>query len=125
MSAYSDWKAGALTDDEYRSAMRRECEDHYPDVIGIVHQCCECIYCNQATIRKRKAKLSKGAEYDENGNEVCRFYEDGKDRLFVIESNSETEQIDICTCDGAKKYLMEIDSADEQCRDFEGIDDGN
>ena len=29
MSAYSDWKCGALSDDEYKSAMRRECEDPY------------------------------------------------------------------------------------------------
>ena len=122
MSVWSDWKAGHLTDEEFRSAMRRECEDHYSDVMDIMHQCCECIYCNQATIQKRVAKMSKGAEYDENGNEVCRFYEDGKDRLFVVSSNTETEPIDICTCEGAKMYLMEIDPSDSQCRDFEGMD---
>lgn len=27
MSAYSDWKCGALTDEEYRYEMRRECGD--------------------------------------------------------------------------------------------------
>lgn len=31
MSAYSDWKCGAISRDEYEAAMRRECEDHYPD----------------------------------------------------------------------------------------------
>ena len=29
MSAYSDWKCGALTDEEYEMDSRRECEDHY------------------------------------------------------------------------------------------------
>jgi len=27
MSAYSDWKAGAINDEEFASAMRRECQD--------------------------------------------------------------------------------------------------
>ena len=30
LSAYSDWRCGALSDDEYQSAMRRECEDYDP-----------------------------------------------------------------------------------------------
>ena len=32
MSAYSDWKSGYLTDDEYKSAMRRECDEHIEDI---------------------------------------------------------------------------------------------
>ena len=32
MSAYSDWKCGALTDEEYRFCMRRECGDFVPDI---------------------------------------------------------------------------------------------
>jgi len=122
MSAYSDWKAGCMSYEEFKMAMRRECEDHYPDVMGIVHQCCDCIYFEQATIQKREARLSKGAEYDENGNEVCRFYEDGKDKLFVITSDTDTEQIDVCACGDSKRYLREIRPDEVQCEWFEGMD---
>ena len=48
MSAWSDWKAGHLTDDEYKSAMRRECEDHYPtDKLPFEPTCECCEYCKQ------------------------------------------------------------------------------
>ena len=39
MSAYSDWKCGALSDSEFRSAMARECAD-YDDRPS----CSECVY---------------------------------------------------------------------------------
>lgn len=61
MSAYSDWKAGALTDDEYRSAMRRECGDDspreelpfYTDDPDDPHWRCErCAYCKTFNLRK-------------------------------------------------------------------------
>lgn len=38
MSAYSDWRCGALTDDEYKSAIRRECEESEE------HGCNDCFY---------------------------------------------------------------------------------
>ena len=31
MSAYSDWKCGALTDEEYKFCMRRECGEDDAD----------------------------------------------------------------------------------------------
>ena len=49
MSAYSDWKCGALTDEEYRYEMRRECGD--PDDIPFWSE--------------------EGEEYDEYGEEYC------------------------------------------------------
>ena len=33
MSAYSDWKCGALTDEEYAFCMRRECGGDGPIII--------------------------------------------------------------------------------------------
>lgn len=61
MSAYSDWKCGALTDEEYRSAMRRECGEDFPreelpfytDDPDDPHWRCErCAYCKTFNLRK-------------------------------------------------------------------------
>lgn len=46
MSAYSDWKVGALSDDEYEFCVRRECKDYPPDFEDTYeYQCSECEYC--------------------------------------------------------------------------------
>lgn len=38
MSAYSDWQCGALSDDDFKSAMNRECADPEPDYCsGCIH----------------------------------------------------------------------------------------
>ena len=54
MSAYSDWKCGAISDEEYRSAMRRECEEpretlpFYTDDPDDPHWRCEnCAKCEE------------------------------------------------------------------------------
>ena len=43
MSAYSDYKVGAIDYDEYKSAMRRECEDDDEGDNG----CWNCAYRNE------------------------------------------------------------------------------
>lgn len=46
MSAYSDWKVGALSDDEYKFCMRRECKDWPLDgEYEYQYTCQECEYC--------------------------------------------------------------------------------
>ena len=42
MSAYSDWKVGALTDDEYKVAMNRECADDYEEDFCCDRDCSKC-----------------------------------------------------------------------------------
>ena len=44
MSAYSDWKCGALSDDEYKDACNREYagDDEYDS--GGPHECEDCAY---------------------------------------------------------------------------------
>lgn len=69
MSAYSDWKAGHLTDEEYRSSMRRECEDSLPfytDDPDDPHWRCEnCGHC--MTFQARKPKVGFRVWVDDKG----------------------------------------------------------
>ena len=46
MSAYSEWRCGALTDEQFKSAMDRECKDWPPDGEPEYHYTCQdCEYC--------------------------------------------------------------------------------
>lgn len=47
MSAYSDYKCGAISESEFKSAMRRECADMMPDYPPdpYPYTCQECEYC--------------------------------------------------------------------------------
>ena len=99
MSAYSDWKAGALTDDEYKSAMRRECGDDspreelpfYTDDADDPHWRCEnCGHCKEYKIFKRV---------------ICE--------IFVKRNYLEQESVWLCEVD----HCEHMD--DDYCADFE------
>jgi len=47
MSAYSEWRCGALSDDEYKFYMGRECRDYPPDAGYVTAKCENCIHCKE------------------------------------------------------------------------------
>lgn len=49
MSAYSDYKCGAISESEYKSAMRRECGETYPPE-PYNYTCQECEYCRDGKV---------------------------------------------------------------------------
>ena len=110
MSAYSDWKVGAISDDEYKAAMRRECEDHYPDMERMPKQCMDCMWRSDAKIRERKGRILKAEYSGEKEDKVLIYPNPDKDGFVVIE---------MCTNDDSDKYMTEIDGSDEECRYFE------
>ena len=73
MSAYSDWKCGALTDEEFAYYMRRECDDRserldevYTDDPDDEHWRCEnCKHCK--SIEVFKPVIERVTWVDENG----------------------------------------------------------
>ena len=66
MSAYSDYKCGAITEEEYISAMRRECGDDSPEEAPFVtddpedpHWRCEnCAHCKEYQAMKPIIRFS-------------------------------------------------------------------
>ena len=98
MSAYSDWKVGALSDAEYRSAMKRECKDWPPDGEFEYHYTCQ----------------------------DCEFYKIGyrffreigireADQKEVIKTTKKYCYMDLCTKD--IEMIREINSYDDICED--------
>lgn len=102
MSAYSDWKCGALSDDEYKAAMRRECYDRiYPDASpeDYYHYTCQdCEYCKtyQSVFR-----------WDIATREV-----DGKQ---IQRETREYRFVDLCIRD--QDHIKEVHSYDDVCED--------
>lgn len=54
MSAYSDWKCGALSDDEYRSIARRENADEEE------HGCFDCYYRDSCDSKEYYCPVKEG-----------------------------------------------------------------
>lgn len=106
MSAYSDHKHGYISDDEYKSAMRRECADFYdrpPDVYD--YTCQECEFC----------KLGKTFAYtiaDIYGKEPPK--EEPRHRL-VLKKTKRYGYVDLCTRD--IENIREISRYDDVCED--------
>lgn len=120
MSAYSDWKAGALTDDEYRSAMRRECgEDSpreelpfYTDDPDDPHWKCEnCGHCKEYKVFKRIIK--EHPRYFYESKESLHKQEDKTCyTLWVAKERTEWESVWLCEIDKTEHF------DDDYCEEF-------
>lgn len=120
MSAYSDWKAGALTDDEYRSAMRRECGDDspreelpfYTDDPDDPHWRCEnCGHCKEYKVFKRIIK--EHPRYFYESKESLHKQEDKTCyTLWVAKERTEWESVWLCEVDKTEHF------DDDYCEEF-------
>ena len=77
MSAYSDWKCGALSDDEYKSIARRENGDKEERIIFVEEADCDtCIHNHYLHTKSDGTKVFKcdthTCEYKEIDNESIR-----------------------------------------------------
>lgn len=101
MSAFSDWRVGALSDDEYKQAMRRECYDRiYPDASPddyYQYTCENCEYC----------RLGKRFTFDVVVREA-----DGK---HVLKQTREYTFTNYCVKD--IENIREIKDYDDVCED--------
>ena len=92
MSCYSDWKAGYLSDDEYKGSMRRECEDiDVYDRFG----CCDCSSykeCCLQVIKEGYPQCDEGAEQFEDEAEVHEALQDNE---FLMATYNTVEKEDI------------------------------
>ena len=122
MSAYSDWKCGALTDEEYRSAMRRECEDSIPFYSEEGHEeplgmCETCKHCIEFKIHQRIIETHPQRFRDPEKPTVIQ---EDKTRLVSWVATdwkgSELESIWLCEVD-RKEHM-----GDDWCEDYEDID---
>lgn len=72
MSAYSDWKANALTDDEYKFCARRENGDvvNHIDFPEEEPDCTTCVHCKYLRTQDDGTKVfecdTHNCEYEEN-----------------------------------------------------------
>ena len=99
MSAYSDWKCGALTDQEFKSAMERECKDWPPDgKPEFQYTCFDCEYCKIA---------SKVFSWEIATREV--------DQKQVLHKTKNYCYVDLCVKD--LDHIKEIHSYDDVCED--------
>lgn len=120
MSAYSDWKAGALSDDEYRSAMRRECGDDFPrdelpfytDDPDDPHWKCEnCGHCKEYKVFKRIIK--EHPRYFYESKESLHKQEDKTCyTLWVAKERTEWESVWLCEVDKTEHF------DDDYCEEF-------
>lgn len=78
MSAYSEYSCGALSDDEYQSAMRRECEDYDPYDRFTCRDCSEWNECLKAFMNEEGPLCEQGLEPD-NENLFITYAEEYED----------------------------------------------
>lgn len=92
MSAYSEWKCGAIGDDEYRSAMARECQDLDP---YDRFTCCDCSSykdCQEQVARLGYPQCEQGENKFDDEIEV---YEALQDEAFLMANYGWTNTEDI------------------------------
>lgn len=81
MSAYSEWKCGAIGDDEYRSAMARECMDSDPFDGYTCHDCSSYKDCCEQVAHLGYPQCDDKDNYFEDEIEV---YEAMQDEPFML-----------------------------------------
>ena len=128
MSAWSEWKAGLITDDEYESAMRRECGDDYPedeyytDDADDPHWRCEnCNHNKCFQMYKRVIKNHPFYWFDKNN---IQHEDRGTYTLFVRPDYEKREMEDVWLCEIDHREHMD----DDFCDSFEEVEreqDGN
>lgn len=97
MSAYSDWKCGALTDEEFKSAMERECKDWPPDgEVEHIYTCQDCEFCKMY----QKAFVHEIVTREVDGQPVLR-------------KTKNYRYIDLCIRD--IDNIKEVNSYDDVC----------
>jgi hypothetical protein len=92
LSAYSEYKCGAIPYDEFKSAMRRECEDHDPYDRYTCLDCASHKDCEKQVCLEGYPQCDQGVEKFEDEYEV---YEAFQDNEFLIANygTEETEEI--------------------------------
>ena len=117
MSAYSDWKCGAISDEEYRSAMRRECGESLPfytDDPDDPHWRCEnCKHCKQFNALKPIIRFS---EYvDDKGYVHNNPEKPVRQNLMAMWSRDKYIPANICEV--SNHQVLD----DDYCSDFEEV----
>lgn len=116
MSAYSDYKHGYITEDQYKAEMRRECGEVVDDLpfydADEYYKCENCVHCKDVSILKRVIKTHPEMWHDQNGiqhvnNSTCVAY--------VSRDWTSTEYEHIFMCE---RLLREVGDTDT-CEDFE------
>lgn len=76
MSAYSDWRCGALSDEEFMSAMRRECEDVDFYDRATCFDCASYDYCREQVARLGYPQCEQGEGHFEDQYDVYEALQD-------------------------------------------------
>ena len=90
MSAWSEYKCGAISEDEFNSAMRRECEDSYDRFT--CHDCSSYKDCQEQVVRLGYPQCDDKDTYFEDEIEV---YEAMQDEAFLMANYEWTNTEDI------------------------------
>ena len=120
MSAWSDYKCGAISEDEFISAMRRECGDDYPEDIPFYtddpedpHWRCEnCGHCKEYKMYKRVIKNHPLYWFDKNN---IQHEDRGTYTLFVRPDWEKREMESVWLCEIDRTEHMD----DYYCEEFE------
>lgn len=123
MSAYSDWKCGAISDEQYRSAMRRECEEpretlpFYTDDADDPHWRCEnCAHCKEYKMFTRIIDNHPRYFY-ESEDSLHKKEDKACYTIWVKPDRTDYESIWLCEIDRAEHM------DDDYCAEFEEIED--
>ncbi len=103
MSAYSDYKCGALTEDEYKSNMRRECADPYDR--PTCRDCASYKDCCEQVCKEGYPQCEEGTNHEEWFSDSFEIYEAMQEPEFLISNYG---------CDDVETILRENDSVDIQ-----------
>ena len=111
MSAYSDYRCGAISEDEFKSAMRMECEDPYDR-----YTCFDCASyqdCKEQVARLGYPQCEDNDKYFEDEYEV---YEAMQDEAFLMANYG---------CDDTESILRDFSLVDIQAdyRDWKKRED--
>lgn len=127
MSAYSEYRCGAIDEDEFRSAMRRECTDIDPYDRPTCRDCSSYDDCCKQIAEEGYPQCEQGIDHDEwfedayeefDNKSVCSKCADCK--FFGNSVDSRTGECETgCWCEDSKITYCDADS--DACECFERI----
>lgn len=84
MSAYSEWKCGAISEDEFKSAMERECRDIDPYDRFTCHDCGSYKECRFQVCVEGYPMCETGMDHDEWFEDEYEVNEALEDEAFLM-----------------------------------------
>lgn len=125
MSAYSEYKCGAIDYDEFKSSMRRECMDYDPYDRFTCRDCASYKDCYEQVCKEGYPQCEEGINHEEWFEDAYEEFDNKTTckkciecRHFGTSVDSQTGEVDTgCWCENSR--ITYCDKDDDACEYFE------